>query len=355
MIDLPATRGFASDNCSGMHPEVLDALVRANVGHQPSYGADEVTSRLVEVVRHHFGDDAEVYPVFNGTGANVLALQSVLPRWGAVITPQTAHINTDEAGAPERVGGLKLLPVPAPGGKLTPDLVDREAWGWGNEHRAQPLAVSISQATEVGTVYTPHEIEQLAEHAHARGMVLHVDGSRLANAAAALDVPLRAITSEAGVDILSLGGTKNGALAAEAVVVMGGALDRAREGLPYLRKFSMQLASKMRFVSAQLVALYGGDLWRRNAEHANEMATRLRMGVAGLPGVELGHATEANGVFVRLPGGVADLLRAEGYAFHDWDAALGEVRWMCSWDTTTDDVDALVSSVARCTGQEIHT
>jgi len=364
-----AVRGFASDNYSGVHPEVLAAIAAANEGHQIAYGEDVYTARLQEVVGAHFGERAEAFPVFNGTGANVTGLQSMLPRWGAVIAASTAHINVDEGGAPERVGGMKLLTVASPDGKLTPELVDREAWGWGDEHRAQPLVVSITQTSELGTLYTPDEIRALADHAHERGMRLHLDGARISNAAAALDVPLAAFTTDAGVDVVSLGGTKNGALGAEAIVVLDPA---ASTGLTYLRKLNMQLASKMRFVSAQLVALYEGDLWLRNASHANAMAQRLRQGVdAGLAdgsirGVSFTHPTQANGLFAILPEGVAERLR-ESFRFYDWgpadggsdqresddasgggeDEARREVRWMCSFDTTEEDIDAFVAAIAR--------
>ncbi|MDQ1205609.1 threonine aldolase [Microbacterium sp. SORGH_AS 862] len=344
-----AVRGFASDNYSGVHPEVLAAIAAANEGHQIAYGEDVYTARLQEVVVAHFGERAEAFPVFNGTGANVTGLQSMLPRWGAVIAASTAHINVDEGGAPERVGGMKLLTVASPDGKLTPELVDREAWGWGDEHRAQPLVVSITQTSELGTLYTPDEIRALADHAHERGMRLHLDGARISNAAAALGVPLAAFTTDAGVDVVSLGGTKNGALGAEAIVVLDPA---ASTGLTYLRKLNMQLASKMRFVSAQLVALYEGDLWLRNASHANAMAQRLRQGVdAGLAdgsirGVSFTHPTQANGLFAILPEGVAERLR-ESFRFYDWDESRREVRWMCSFDTTEDDIDAFVAAIAR--------
>lgn len=344
-----AVRGFASDNYSGVHPEVLAALAAANGGHQISYGEDAYTERLQHVVRGHFGADAAAFPVFNGTGANVTGLQSMLPRWGAVIAASTAHINVDEGGAPEKVAGIKILSVPTDDGKLTPELVDREAWGWGDEHRAQPLVVSITQSTELGTLYTPDEIRALADHAHGHGMRLHLDGARISNAAAALDLPLAAFTRDVGVDVLSLGGTKNGALAAEAVVVLDAA---ASEGLPYLRKLNMQLASKMRFVSAQLLALYDGDLWQRNARHANAMAERLRAGVeAGLAdgsisGVSFTQPTQANGLFAVLPEGVADRLR-RSFRFYDWDASRREVRWMCSFDTSEHDIDAFVAAIAR--------
>ncbi|GIG30552.1 threonine aldolase family protein [Cellulomonas marina] len=336
-------RDFASDNYAGVHPEVLAALAAANGGHQPAYGADVYTARLQEVVRGHLGPDAETFPVFNGTGANVLSLQAVLPRWGAVVCAETAHVNTDENAAPERVAGLKLLTVPTPDGKLTPELVDRQAWGFGDQHRAQPGVVSITQTTELGTAYSVEEIRALADHVHALGMRLHLDGARLGNAAAALDVPLRALTTDAGVDVVSLGGTKNGVLFAEAVVVL---TPGSAPGLDFLRKMGMQLASKMRFVSAQLLALYDGDLWRRSAAHANAMAARLRAGIEDVPGVRVTRATDANAVFAVLPPGVADRLR-ERTRFYDWNAATGEVRLMCAFDTRPEDVDAFVAQLAQ--------
>lgn len=343
------SRGFASDNYSGIHPEVLAAIAAANDGHQVAYGEDVYTARLQEVMARHFGDGVEAYPVFNGTGANVVGLQSMLPRWGAVISASTAHINVDEGGAPERVGGIKILHVPTEDGKLTPELIDREAWGWGDEHRAQPLVVSITQSTELGTLYTVDEIRAIADHTHGHGMRLHMDGSRISNAAASLGLPLRALTRDAGVDVLSFGGTKNGAMLGEAIVVLD---PEASAGLTYLRKLDMQLASKMRFVSAQLVALLEGDLWLRNASHANAMAQRLRAGVeSGLAdgtirGVAFTQPTQANGVFATLPDGVADRLRAS-FRFYDWDASKNEVRWMCAFDTSENDIDAFVAAIAR--------
>ena len=342
-------RGFASDNYSGIHSEVLAAIAAANDGHQVAYGDDVYTARLQEVMAHHFGEGVEAYPMFNGTGANVVGLQSMLPRWGAVIAASTAHINVDEGGAPERVAGIKLLTVPTEDGKLTPELVDREAWGWGDEHRAQPLVVAITQTTELGTLYTVEEVTAIADHAHRLGMHVHMDGARISNAAASLRVPLSAFTRDAGVDVLSFGGTKNGAMLGEAVVVLN---PEASEGLKFLRKLDMQLSSKMRFVSAQLLALLEGDLWLRNASHSNAMAQRLRAGIeAGLAdgtitGVAFTQPTQANGVFATVPDGVADRLRAS-FKFYDWDAAKNEVRWMCSFDTSEDDVDAFVAAIAR--------
>ncbi len=338
-------RGFASDNYSGVHPEILDAIVAANQGHQSSYGNDLYTARLQEVIRGHFGEAAQAFPMFNGTGANVTALQAMMPRWGAVVCAKTAHINVDEGGAPERLGGLKLYAVPTPDGKLTPELIDVEAWGFGDEHRAQPLAVSITQSTELGTLYTPDEIAAICEHAHGLGMKVHLDGARLSNAAAALGVGFAAFTTDAGVDVLTLGGTKNGALGVEAIVTL---TPNPAPGLVFARKYMMQLASKMRFLSAQLIALYEGELWHRNAAHANAMAARLRAALEGTPGVTFSQPTQSNGVFVRLPDGVADSVRGD-YFFYDWDASVNEVRWMCSFDTTEADIDAFAALVkAAC-------
>ncbi|GAB2457226.1 threonine aldolase [Conyzicola lurida] len=343
------SRGFASDNYAGVLPEVLAAIADANGGHQVAYGGDVYTARLQEVMKSHFGDQAEAFPVFNGTGANVTALTSLLPRWGAVVSAKTAHINTDEGGAPERVSGLKLLTVEAPDGKLTPELIDLEAWGWGDEHRAQPLAVSITNTTELGTLYTVDEIRAITDHAHSLGMSVHLDGARISNAAAALGVPLRDFTTDAGIDILSFGGTKNGLLYGEAVVVLN---PEVSDGIVYLRKLSMQLASKMRFVSAQLIALLDDDLYLRTAGHANAMAARLRSSLeaaiasGAISGLSFSQPTEANAVFAKLPAGVADRLR-ESFRFYDWDAAANEVRWMASFDTTEADIDAFVAAITR--------
>ncbi|RII09306.1 Low specificity L-threonine aldolase [Streptomyces sp. YIM 130001] len=337
----PDLRGFASDNYAGAHPEVLAALALANGGHQIAYGGDTYTEGLQQTIRSHFGGTAEAFPVFNGTGANVTALQALTDRWGAVICADSAHIHVDEGGAPERMAGLKLLTVPTAHGKLTPELIDREAFGWDDEHRAMPQVVSITQNTELGTVYTPDEIRAICDHAHGLGMKVHLDGARIANAAASLDVPMRAFTNRVGVDILSFGGTKNGMLYGEAVVVLN---PDAVSHLKHLRKMSMQLASKMRFVSVQLEALLAKDLWLRNARHANEMAQRLADGVRSVPGVEILHPVEANAVFARLPHAVSERLQ-QRYRFYFWDEAAGDVRWMCAFDTTQDDVDGFLAAL----------
>ncbi|MFG2136540.1 threonine aldolase family protein [Streptomyces sp. NPDC048650] len=334
-------RGFASDNYAGAHPEILAAIALANGGHQVAYGEDDYTANLQRVIRSHFGQSAEAFPVFNGTGANVVALQAVTDRWGAVIAADTAHIHVDECGAPERVGGLKLLTVPTENGKLTPDLIDREAFGWDDEHRAMPQVVSITQSTELGTVYTPDEVRAICEHAHERGMLVHLDGSRIANAAATLNVPMRAFTNAVGVDILSFGGTKNGAVFGEAVVVLNPDAVRA---MKHLRKLSMQLASKMRFVSVQLEALLAKDLWLRNARHANTMAQRLAAGVREIDGVDILYPVQSNAVFARLPHDVSERLQKR-YRFYFWDEQVGDVRWMCAFDTTEEDVDGFLAAL----------
>ncbi len=346
--DFAVDRGFASDNYSGVHPEVLAAVAAANHGHASSYGGDPWTARFADLAKRLFGEATEAYPVFNGTGANVIALQSVAPRWGAVVCAKSSHIATDEGGAPEKVGGLKLWPVDTPDGKLTPELIDREAWGFGNEHRPQPVAVSISQTTEFGTCYTAAELRAIADHTHDLGMVLHIDGSRLGNAAAFLDTSLAAITSEVGADILSLGGTKNGLLGAEAVIALR---PEAAPGLRYLRKTNMQLGSKMRFISAQLIAMYEGELWLRSARRANAMARRLSEGIhqlietGAVPGLELELATESNAVFPKLPAD-AKARAHERFHFYDWPGDPSMVRLMCSFDTTEEDVDALLAAIA---------
>ncbi|TMR41950.1 threonine aldolase family protein [Actinomadura geliboluensis] len=338
----PAARGFASDNQASVHPDVLAALAEVNTGHQPAYGDDAVTGRLRAVVRRHFGDRAEVYPVFNGTGANVVSLQAMSERWSSVVCPESAHINTDECGAAEKIAGLKLITVPAPDGKLTPGLVERYATGFGNVQRRQPAVVSITQSTELGTVYTAEETAAVAAAAHERGMTVHMDGARIANAAASLGVPLRALTTDAGVDVLSFGGTKNGLLLGEAIVVLN---PDAVRGVSYLRKSSMQLASKMRYVSAQLVALLDGDLWLRNAAPAIALAGRLEAAARAVPGVEITQPVQANTVFAVIPKDVAERLR-ERFAFYTWDEATGEVRWVCSFDTTEQDVAAFAAALA---------
>jgi threonine aldolase len=332
-------RAFASDNYAPILPEALDAIAAVNHGHAVSYGADETTARLQTVLRRHFGEQATAFPVFNGTGANVVGLRSMLRPWQGVICAENAHLNVDEGGAPEVIGSIKLLTVATPDGKLTPELVDRWIVRIGDEHAIQPGVVSVTQSTELGTLYSIAELRALGEHARAHGMLFHIDGSRLANAGVALDAEFRAFTTDVGADVLSLGGTKVGLLAAEAVVVLNPEL---APSLLYLRKQSMQLASKMRFVSAQLLALFEGDLWRRAAGNANAMAARLAAGVGDA--LTITQPVQANGVFAILPPGAAEQLQRD-FKFYVWDPHTGEVRWMCAWDTTEEDVDAFVEAI----------
>ena len=342
-LHSPDSRGFASDNYAGVHPEVLEAIALANGGHQVSYGEDVYTEHLQEVFRGHFGARAEAFPMFNGTGANVVALQAMTDRWQAVICADSAHIHVDECGAPEKVAGLKLLPVPTPDGKLTPELIDRQAYGFDDEHRAQPAVVAITQSTELGTCYTPEEIRAIADHAHSLGMKLYVDGARLANAAATLNVPLREFTTDAGVDVLSFGGTKNGLMLGECIVVLD---PDAVHSIKYLRKAGMQLASKMRFISVQFEALLGTDLWLRNARHANDMARRLYAAVKNLERLQIPRPVEANQVFAVLPREVTERLQKR-FRFYTWNEHTGEVRWMTCFDTTESDIDTFAAAIAE--------
>ncbi len=338
-------KGFGSDNQAGVHPEVLAAIAEANVGHAHAYGDDPWTARAIELFREHFGAETDVALTFNGTGANVVSLGAVCRQWESVICAETAHINSDECGAPERVAGVKLVPVATRDGKLTPDLVAPHLAGFGFEHHAQPRVISVSQVTEYGTVYTVAELEALAATAHAHGMLLHVDGARIANAAVSLGLPFRAFITDAGVDMLSFGGTKNGMLAGEAVLLLG---EARRECLPYVRKQCGQLSSKMRFVAAQFIAMLEDDLWERCARNANEMATRLAAGAEGI-GITVTQAPQANEVFAVLPRPMADQF-AEEFHFYVWDESRGEVRWVTSWDTHPQEVDALVGAMRGVLG-----
>jgi threonine aldolase len=340
-------RGFASDNNSGAHPDVLAAIAQADEGHVAAYGDDDFTAATGELFRRHFGRDAEPFLVFNGTGANVCALDALTRPFEGLICTEVAHLNVDECGAPERVAGVKLLTVATEDGKLSSDDVRRWEGRRGDEHQVQPRVVSITQATELGTVYTPDETRAIADAAHELDMHVHVDGARLANAAASLDLPLSALTADLGVDVVSFGGTKNGLLLGEAVVFLRPGLG---EAFRFTRKQLGQLASKMRFLAVQFDALLDGDLWRANASHANAMARRLADAIAAIDAAEVAHPVEANGVFVNLPGPAIDRLREAlpaALPFYVWDEAAGTIRLMCSWDTTEEDVDGLVTAMAE--------
>ena len=334
-------RSFASDNHAGVPAEVLAAIAAANLDHAPAYGADEWTSRAERCFRDHLGEEARAFLVFNGTAANVLALRATCRPWEGVICAESAHINLDECGAPERIAGVKLLTARAPDGKLTPDLLDRAIVGVGDEHTVQARLLSLTQSTELGTCYSPAELRALSDDAHARGLLVHVDGARLGNAAASLGVPLRAITADAGIDVLSFGGTKLGLLAAEAVVFLRPEL---AEDFRYLRKQTLSLASKGRFLAAQFIALFEDDLWLRLASHANAMAGRLADGLSALEQVRITQEVQANAVFAKLPAAAISRVQ-ERWPFYVWDERAGEVRWMCSWDTTPADVDGLLEDI----------
>ncbi len=344
-----ASRGFASDNQSGVHPAVLEAIVRVNEGHVPAYGDDEHTAAAVDVLRRHLGPGTEVFFVFNGTGANVTGLANVLWPWQAVVCAATAHIATDECGAPERFTGSKLLGVATPDGKLTPELVEPVLVGFGVEHHSQPRVLSVTQVTELGTVYTPAELRSLADLAHANGMLLHMDGARLANAAVALGVPIAAVTADVGVDVLSLGGTKNGMLGGEAVCFLGERAEEIAADFRFTRKQGTQLPSKGRFIAAQFSAMYEGDLWRECAGHANEMAALLAETAGSIPGVTITQRVDANEIFALLPADVVPGLQ-EVCPFYVWDEARSEVRWVASWDTTPEDVRGFAAALGEALG-----
>jgi len=341
---MESWRGFGSDNHAGIHPEVLSAIVEANEGHAHPYGDDPWTARATRAVRAQVGDEAQVAFVFNGTGANVAGLAAVCRPWESVICAESAHIMTDECGAPEHIAGVKLIPVATPDGKLTPELIKPALTGFGSEHHIQPKVISVSNVTELGTVYTARELQMLAELAHSKKMLLHVDGARIANAAVGAGSSLRALSGDSGVDVLSLGGTKNGMLAGEAVVLFGAA---RTDDLAYVRKQSGQLASKMRFISAQFVAMYEGDLWRRAATNANLMATRLAEG-AQAKTIDIAFPVQANEVFALLADDSIQALQ-DRFHFYAWEEGLAHqhslVRWVTSWDTTSVDVDELVRAL----------
>lgn len=336
-------RGFGSDNHSGISPEVLKAIADANVGHALAYGEDEYCIRAEKLFKEHFGEQSSVYFVFNGTGANTLSIDAMVRSHDAVICAESAHVNVDECGAPQRIVGCRLLTVATPDGKLTPELVKTRLHGFGFEHHSQPKAVTITQSTELGTLYTIDEIRALADLAHQYGMYLHVDGARLANAAVALGCSFREMTTDAGVDVLSFGGTKNGLMIGEAVVFLNPDL---AEDFKYRRKQATQLCSKMRFMAVQFEAYFHDELWRRNAQHSNRMAQLLYDKVKDIPFVRVMYPVQVNGVFVQMPRHIWTELQKQ-YFFYDWDMDNDVVRWLCSFDTTEDDINSFVEALKR--------
>ncbi|MGZ8735423.1 MAG: threonine aldolase family protein [Acidimicrobiia bacterium] len=339
----PPSTLFASDNASGVHPAVMDALVAANDGHALAYGSDVWTERAVGRFHDLFGPAAEVVFTWGGTGANVVGLQCLLAPWQAVICPDSAHIAVDECGAPERFTGCKLIEVPTHDSRLLPEHVERHLHLLGDEHHVQPRVVSITESTESGTLYRPEEIAALSTVAHEHGLLVHLDGARIANAVAALDVDLSTLVVDTGVDVMTFGGTKNGMMYGEAVVFLGPDLG---EHARFVRKQAGQLPSKMRFVSAQFEALLTDDLWLHNAQHANAMASRVAARAVLVPGVDVVRPPDVNAVFARLPAAAIRPLQEWSF-FWVWDPAESIVRWMCSFDTTEDDVDRFIEGVAE--------
>lgn len=336
-------RSFASDNNAGVHPEIIDALRAANEGHVVAYGDDPFTARATKVFQKHFGRDVAVFFVFGGTGANVLGLKAITNSYEAVICAETAHINVDECGAPEKFTGCKLLSVKTPDGKLRLDDIKPFLHGVGFEHHVQPRVISVSQATEMGTVYSKSELKTLARFAHDHNMLLHVDGARIANAAVSLNASFKEITVDSGVDVLSFGGAKNGMMYGEAVVFF----DKKRAiDFKYIRKQGMHLPSKMRFISAQFEMLLGTDLWRRSAAHANRMARVLASELEKIPQIKITQPVEANGVFAEIPAKFVPALQKK-YFFYVWNEETSECRFMASFDTTEEDVRDFVALVRK--------
>lgn len=342
-MSITNKRGFASDNNSGVHPEIMKAILEANEGHTIAYGDDIYTDRAKAKLYEHFGNDIDIYFVFIGTAANVLGLNAATRSWNSVICAETSHINEDECGAPEKFNGFKLLTVETPNGKLTVELIQKHMKGFDFEHHSQPKIISITQATELGTVYTPNEIKVLADFAHQNKMYLHMDGARIANAAVTLNLGFKEFTKDVGVDILSFGGTKNGMMYGEAILFLNKKLG---EDFKYVRKQGMQLASKMRFISAQFERYLTDNLWFENAKHSNDMAQLLAEKIKDIPQIQITQKVEANGIFAIVPKEIIEDLKSE-YFFYDWDESRNEVRWMCSFDTQEEDILKFVELIKK--------
>ncbi len=332
-------RGFASDNFSGVLPEVMEAIQKVNHGHSMAYGGDQYTASAIEKFKQLFGENIDVYFVFNGTGANVIGLSTLTQSWNSVICPSTAHIQVDECGAPDKFTGCKLIPIEVTDGKLTPELIKTQLHGFGFEHHSQPKVISITQCTELGTVYTPKEVKAICDLAHEHNMYVHMDGARLANAVANLNVDVREITNKAGVDVLSFGGTKNGMMLGEAVIFFNPELSKNAK---YVRKQSMQLCSKMKFIACQFEALLTDDLWLKTARHANKMAKLLETEVRNIPTIKITQKVQTNGIWAYIPKDKIETLQKE-FFFWVWDEHAGEVRWLCSFDTTEEDIKGFVT------------
>lgn len=334
-------KSFASDNYSGIHPEILEAIQHANQSHEISYAEDTYTEKTNALFREIFGAETEVLYVFNGTGANVIALKCALLPFEAVLCAETAHINADECGAPTQSTGSSLITIKTPNGKLTPELLKPFMTRKGNVHNTQPRVISISQSTELGTVYSLTDLKALCSFAHENDLFVHLDGARISNAVASLGVSLKEATVDCGVDIMSFGGTKNGLMIGEAVLIFN---DELKKYAAFYQKQTAQLFSKNRFIAAQFYALLKNDLWLRMATHANQMAAFLAESVADLPGVTISQKVDANALFVIIPPHAVEPLRAK-YRFYTWSEDTGELRWMCSFDTTREDVMDFVETL----------
>jgi len=331
-------RGFASDNNAGIHSEILNEIASSNSGHVTGYGSDVYTEKALALFKEHLGPFTETFFVFTGTAANVLGLSSILRSWNSVITASTAHLEQDECGAPEKLTGCKVLTVDTRDGKIDVSLLDKHMHGFDFEHHSQPKVISITQSTEMGTVYSAVEIREIADFAHSKGMLLHMDGARIANAAVALNLPFKAFTTDAGVDVLSFGGTKNGMMFGEAICFLKPGLST---DFKYMRKQGMQLASKMRFISAQYIAYFRDELWKKSASHSNDMAKILAKRLEPIKGIKITQKVQSNGVFVIMPSEVAERVRKQ-FFFYPWDEKVSEYRLMTSWDTTEEDIDGFV-------------
>jgi threonine aldolase len=336
-------RGFASDNNAGVHPEIFKAIAEANQGHVIAYGDDAYTAGAIQAFQKHFGKDIAVFFVFNGTAANVLSIKAITHSYHSLICSDIAHLQVDECGAPEKYTGCKLLTVPSPDGKLTPEGILSHLHGFGFEHHSQPRVISITQSTEMGTVYSIDEIKEIAKLAKEFQLYLHMDGARLANAAVSLNCDLKELSREAGLDVLSFGGTKNGMMYGEAIVFFNPAL---AADFKYVRKQGMQLGSKMRFISAQFSALLSNDLWLNNARHANQMARYLKEKLRDISQITITQPVQANAVFAILPPEYIEELQKK-FFFYVWNEKTSEVRWMTSFDTTAEDIDLFVAEIRK--------
>ncbi len=336
-------RGFASDNNAGIHDEILSEIASANSGHVTGYGSDVYTEKALKLFKEHLGPSTETYFVFTGTAANVLGLSSILRSWNSVITASTAHLEQDECGAPEKFTGCKVLTVETPDGKIDVSLLDKHMHGFDFEHHSQPRVISITQSTEMGTVYSAAEIRKIADFAHSKGMLLHMDGARIANAAVALNMPFKSFTTDAGVDVLSFGGTKNGMMFGEAICFLKPGLST---DFKYMRKQGMQLACKMRFISAQYIAYFRDELWKKSASHSNDMAKILEKKLEPIMGIKITQKVQSNGVFVIMPYDVAERVRKQ-FFFYPWDEKVSEYRLMTSWDTTEADIEGFVNLLVK--------